>query len=204
MRNDPTSVFDDAPLAAFRNVSFHSIVAKTRRKGDKRESLESPHHSRWRHHQKRVTRAEGRIRPEKGPAEVLFRWLLCAGLLAGVLVWPVRAQRSQPELWYWHHSALKNTQAVQSSKALIDKAFSYGYTGVAFWDPTFEYISYATPPDWDANYPQYMKDVMNYAVSKGMKVMAQVAPFGYSNDILRYNPNWAEAQRVVGTQFQVD
>jgi hypothetical protein len=49
-----------------------------------------------------------------------------------------------------------------------------------------------------------MKDVMNYAVSKGMKVMAQVAPFGYSNDILRYNPNWAEAQRVVGTQFQVD
>lgn len=124
--------------------------------------------------------------------------------MGALLTLPIFAQKSSPQLWYWHHSLLNNSQAVQSSKALIDKAFSYGYTGVAFWDLTFDYIGYVVPSGWDPSFPNYMKEVMNYAVSKGMKVIGPVSPFGYSNDILKYNPSWAEAQRVIGTQFQVN
>jgi hypothetical protein len=123
------------------------------------------------------------------------------GFLGFVLLLFSSAFLQGQQLWYWHHSLLKNTQAVQSSKALIDQAFSYGYTGVAFWDVSSEYIG---TPNWDPSFPQYLQQAMNYAVSKGMKVIGTVAPFGYSNDILMYNPSWAEAQRVVGTQFQVN
>src|SRR5436853_5026485 len=98
--------------------------------------------------------------------ELLIKCFVYGALLGAVLTSPLRAQKSSPELWYWHHSALKNAQAVQSSESLIDKAFSYGYTGVAFWDPTFEYISSAKPPDWDSSFPSYMQQVMNYAIKK--------------------------------------
>jgi hypothetical protein len=101
------------------------------------------------------------------------------GFLGFVLLLFSSAFLQGQQLWYWHHSLLKNTQAVQSSKALIDQAFSYGYTGVAFWDVSSEYIG---TPNWDPSFPQYLQQAMNYAVSKGMKVIGTVAPFGYSND----------------------
>lgn len=122
---------------------------------------------------------------------ILF--LISSGLLP--------AQAPTPQLWYWHHSLLNNPQAVESSKKLIDRAYEDGYTGVAFWDVSFEYLG---TPLWAAYYAQYVQEAMSYAVSKGMKVMAPVAPFGYSNDLLEYHPEWAEAQRVVGTEFQVN
>jgi hypothetical protein len=37
-----------------------------------------------------------------------------------------------------------------------------------------------------------------------MRVLGLAAPFGYSNDVLNVNPNWAEPQRVVGAEFEVD
>lgn len=45
---------------------------------------------------------------------------------------------------------------------------------------------------------------MEYAQSKGMQVMALDAPYGYSNEVLHVNPNWAEGMRVVGARFRVD
>src|SRR5712691_6809755 len=106
-----------------------------------------------------------------------------------------------PELWYWHHSYLTTPAAVQSTKTLIDQAAADGYTGVAFWDASFDFLS---SPNWPASSVAYLQQGMNYAVSKGMKVLALGAPFGYSNDVLKTNPNWAEGQRIIGARFSVN
>jgi hypothetical protein len=111
------------------------------------------------------------------------------------------AQAPTPQLWYWHHSYLTTDQAVTSSEALIDQAVADGYTGVAFWDSSFYYVSDSF---WPAANVARLQTVMQYAASKGLKVMVTTAPFGYSNEALATNPNLAEAQRVIGTQYQVD
>ena len=104
-----------------------------------------------------------------------------------------------PELWYWHHSYLSGTAPGEpdKSKARIDQALAAGYTGLAFWDSSETFVNNA---GWDAT---KLKAVVDYAKSKGMKVLPQTAPFGYSNDMLRVDPNLAEGQRVFGTQFKV-
>lgn len=109
---------------------------------------------------------------------------------------------SAPELWYWHHSYLVTDQNVDSSKALIDKAAAAGYTGVAFWDSSFNFMGNSS---WNPDNEDRMREVMKYAAKKKhLKVMAMAAPFGWSNDVLRENKNWAESQRVTGARFQVD
>ncbi len=130
----------------------------------------------------------------------ISKYLHCAALLT-LANFMAFAQGPTPELWYFHHSLLNTPQAVQSSEALIDRAYSYGYRGVAFWDVSFEYIGTNYGPYADS---PYLRQAMNYAVSKGMKVMAPITPYGYSNDLLEYNPQWAEAQRIVGAEFQVN
>lgn len=90
---------------------------------------------------------------------------------------------------------------MQSSEALIDRAAAAGYTGVAFWDSSFNFMSDSF---WPAENVARLRRVINHAVAKGLKVMAPVAPFGFANDALQANPNWAEAQRVLGPRFQVD
>lgn len=111
------------------------------------------------------------------------------------------APPAAPQLWYWHHSYLANDRAVQSSEALIDRAAAAGYTGVALWDSSFSFMSDSF---WPAENVARLRRVINHAVSKGLKIMAPVAPFGFANDALQANPNWAEAQRIVGARFQVD
>ena len=106
-----------------------------------------------------------------------------------------------PELWYYHHSYLTNDEAVQKSKALIDKAAAAGYTGAVFWDSSFNFMGNS---NWSFENEERMKEVMQYARKKHLKSIATTAPFGYSNDVLSVDPNWAEAQRVVGSKFQVD
>ncbi|HEX3684085.1 MAG TPA: hypothetical protein VHU83_16250 [Bryobacteraceae bacterium] len=106
-----------------------------------------------------------------------------------------------PELWYWHHSYSTSEKAVAASEALINRAVAAGYTGVAFWDSSFSFMS---DPFWPAENVARLRKVIDYAASKGLKIMAPVAPFGFANDALQANPNLAEAQRVVGAQFQVD
>ncbi len=55
------------------------------------------------------------------------------------------ASPPSPELWYWHHSYLVNDENVESSKALIKKAAAAGYTGVVFWDSSFNFMG---NPSW--------------------------------------------------------
>ncbi len=111
------------------------------------------------------------------------------------------AQASAPELWYWQHSYLATDQAVQSTEAVIDRAKAAGYTGVAFYDSSFSFMSDSF---WPSQNVARMQQVMAYATAKGMKVTAQAAPFGDSRDVLQANPNWAESSRIMGSQFQVD
>ena len=105
-----------------------------------------------------------------------------------------------PEIWYLHHSFLTSDDAVSKSKALLDKAAAAGYTGVVVGDSSFSMMGNS---DWGSNNEDHLKEVLNYARKSGLKVVAGAAPFGWSNDVLAVNPNWAEAQRVIGTQFQV-
>jgi hypothetical protein len=104
------------------------------------------------------------------------------------------------ELWYQHHCFLVNDDEVRKSKQLIDKAVAAGYTGASFWETSFIRMS---DPDWNLDNIDRLKEVLKYARKRGLKVVVPAAPFGWSNDVLALNPNWAEAQRVVGTQFQV-
>jgi hypothetical protein len=113
----------------------------------------------------------------------------------------VAAQQPSPELWYFHHSYLTNDEAEYKSRALIDQAAAAGYTGVVFWDSSFNFMGNS---DWSLDNEGRMHDVMKHASKKHLKTVAMTAPFGYSNDVLSVNPNWAEAQRVVGAKFEVD
>lgn len=106
-----------------------------------------------------------------------------------------------PQLWVWASMALTSTAGVQSAKSLIDQAAADGYTGIAFADPSFSFMSDSF---WPQQNVQYMAQVMSYAAQKGLNVTAMAAPYGHSNDALETNPNWGEAQRVFGTQYRVD
>ena len=123
-------------------------------------------------------------------------------LLALAYVAEQAVVQTSPELWYFHHSYLTTDDSVESSKKLIDKAAAAGYNGVVFWDSGFNFMG---NPDWSPDNEDRMKEVMKYAAKKHhLKSIAYSAPFGWSNDVLSVNPNWAEAERVIGTEFEVD
>jgi len=109
--------------------------------------------------------------------------------------------RAQPELWYWHHSYNINSENVNKSRVLIDKAAASGYTGVVFWDSGLNYLGNAS---WPAKNADFLRAAIEYANRKHLKIIAAPSLYGYSNETLAANPNWAEAQRVIGAQFQVD
>jgi hypothetical protein len=111
------------------------------------------------------------------------------------------AQSSQPELWWWQGTDLNSSSDVAAIEASIDQAIGYGYTGVAFWDPS---LSYMNASYWTTQQTAYIQQVVNYAHTKGLKTMAPVAPYGYSDNALRSNFNWAEGQHITGSQFTVN
>jgi hypothetical protein len=103
-----------------------------------------------------------------------------------------------PQLWFFLHSYLSNTSAVQLAESRIDQAAAAGYTGVVMWDSGINYLHDSW---WN---PSYMRQAVQYARGKGLSVMPLVAPYGHSYDELTQNPNLAEGERVLGTQFKVD
>lgn len=114
---------------------------------------------------------------------------------------PLPPTPDEPQLWYWHSSYLSPTSTTEpaASEALIDEAVDAGYTGLAFWDSA---LTFANRPGWStAN----LQTVVQYATSKGLKVLAAGAPIGYSNDMLNGSgdPNLAEGAKIVGGQFTV-
>ncbi len=106
-----------------------------------------------------------------------------------------------PQLWYWHHSYLASDEAYQKSCALLNKAVAAGYTGLALWDSGLNYLG---SPSWPAKNEAYMREFLKYAVAKRMKIIAAPSIYGFSNEILERNPNWAESQRIIGALFEVD
>ena len=106
-----------------------------------------------------------------------------------------------PELWYYHHSYLVTDEAVGRSRELIDKAVAAGYTGLVLWDSSLDYLGNGT---WPAENEDRIRDVLQYASKRHLKVTAAPAIYGYSNEFLETNPNWAESQRVIGAEFTVD
>jgi hypothetical protein len=112
---------------------------------------------------------------------------------------PLPPTPAQPQLWYYHNSYLSPTNASEpaASEALIDQAVAAGYTGLAFWDSA---LTFANRPNWStAN----LATVVQYAQSKGLAVLANAAPIGYSNDMLQSDMNQAEGAKIVGGQFTV-
>jgi hypothetical protein len=112
---------------------------------------------------------------------------------------PLPPAPATPALWYWHHAYLSATNAAEpaNSEKLIDEAVAAGYTGMSLWDSSTTFMDL---PNWDTS---KLQAVTAYAAQKGLGVMAITAPYGYSNDALQYNPNWAEANLVSGGQFTV-
>jgi len=106
-----------------------------------------------------------------------------------------------PELWCWLHTELRNPAGLQAAEAMIDRAGAAGYNGIAFWDVAFTYLA---SPQWPDPQGRFLRQAMDYAIGKGMKVLALSPPFGYSNDALTSNPNMAEGMRVLGSRFEVD
>ena len=104
-----------------------------------------------------------------------------------------------PELWYQQHSYLASPEAVISTEATIAKAAADGYTGLILWDTALAVIN---QPQWQNNVT-YMQQVIAFARSKGLKIIPEVFPYGFGNDILYSHPDWAEGQRVTGSQFQI-
>ncbi len=80
----------------------------------------------------------------------------------------------------------------------MDAAAAAGYTGVVMWDSGISYIQYSW---WN---PTYFQQAIQHARADGLAVVPMVAPYGHSSDELLFQPNLAEGQQIVGTQYQVD
>jgi len=118
----------------------------------------------------------------------------------GGAAWPpLPPTPATPELWYWHHSFLSPNASDEpaASEALIDRAAAAGYHGLALWDSMLDLVG---PSGFDGS---KLATVIAYAHGRGLDVLAAGPPYGWSNDILRSNPNLAEGQCVIGTQFKV-
>jgi hypothetical protein len=111
------------------------------------------------------------------------------------------AQNNTPDLWYFQQAYPSSPALVSAIEAQIDQAFSYGYTGVVFWSSAFSFMGSSV---FAANNVAYMQQVIAYAQAKGMKTTGLVSPYGYSDDVLLNNPNWAEGERLTGSQFTVN
>src|SRR5579884_3178721 len=131
---------------------------------------------------------------------LFHKWLYYSTLLLAPS-FMARAQGPSPQLWFMDGVYTSSPSAVQASEALINTAIAAGYTGVVFSDSSYEFLSLPSGPPSNA---QYMQEVLNYARSKGLQTQVPTPPFGYSNDMLVFDPSWAEAQRVVGAQFEVN
>lgn len=110
-------------------------------------------------------------------------------------------QTGQPELWWWQGTEASSPSNVAAIEASINQAISYGYTGVAFYEQSFTLMN---SPNWTAQQTVYLQEVVTYARSKGLKTIVLAAPYGYSDNALATNLNWAEGQHVTGSQFTVN
>ena len=121
--------------------------------------------------------------------------------LSAFMITVAFGQSSSPVLWYWQAAYPQTLADVSGIEAQIDQASSLGYTGVAFWSGAFSRIgSTLNPP----NNLAYILQLVSYAQSKGMQTMGSSSAYGYSDDTLSNNPNWAEGEHITGSRFTVN
>ncbi|MBV8829847.1 MAG: hypothetical protein JO108_11540 [Acidobacteriaceae bacterium] len=106
-----------------------------------------------------------------------------------------------PELWYFYHNELDSDDSLRAARALIDRAAGVGYNGLVLWCGNTDRLGTDDSP---LDVEDRMKGLLKYAASKQFKVAVTAVPFSNSVNALRWNPNWAESQRIVGAQFRVD
>ena len=126
--------------------------------------------------------------------------IILRSVLSALFLTVAFGQGSAPILWYWQTEYPVTQADVTSIEAQIDRAFTYGYIGVAFWSATPGLIggadnSYSLP---------FLQQLISYAQAKGMQTMVGTSPFGYSDDALVNNGNWAEGEHITGSQFTVN
>jgi hypothetical protein len=110
------------------------------------------------------------------------------------------ADQPSPELWFLYHNELDSDQSLEAAKTLINRAAETGYTGVVLWCGGMDLLG---DPASSIDTEDRIHTALKYAVSKHLNVAVTAAPFGYSVNPLRVNPNWAESSHIVGAQFQV-
>ncbi len=105
-------------------------------------------------------------------------------------------QRQDLQLWYMQRSDSTSDESVRKTKADIDRAVAAGYTGVMLWDGAFDSLD---DPNGSYDDQSRLQSVIKYAASKHLNLLATAAPFSFA-----LKPTWAEAERVIGSQFRVD
>ncbi len=132
---------------------------------------------------------------------MFLRLLLIASCVLPLLVSTAVAQQDGIQLWCFYHNELDSDTALKSGKALVDRVLVAGYTGIVLWCGGVDLLGDPSAP---ADTEDRLRNLFKYAASKHVNVVIAAGPFSNSVNALRTNPNWAESQRVVGAEFQVD
>jgi hypothetical protein len=106
----------------------------------------------------------------------------------------------EEQLWFYVATNLQVEQNVDDTKALIERAAEAGYTGMVLSDFKLHMLNDEALADW---YPENLSNVLEHAAAQGLQVMPSTLPFGYSEGILRSDPNLAEGQKVTDAPFTV-
>lgn len=111
------------------------------------------------------------------------------------------AQSNTPQLWFWMNTAPLSQSDLTTMESQVDLAASAGYTGILMQNGIFDVMGSPVYPVLNTS---YLQQLVTYIESKNMKFTAGVAPFGWSDNQLVNNPNWAEGEHITGAQFTVN
>ena len=104
------------------------------------------------------------------------------------------------QLWLYLRPNLQVDARVEETLALVDRAVAAGYTGIALQDFKFSLVHTGGLIE---RYPDNVRRVIARVQELGLDLAVGLFPFGYSEGILRADPNLAEGQPVREASFVV-
>ena len=104
------------------------------------------------------------------------------------------------QLWLYLRPNLQVDAQVEETLALVERAAAAGYTGIALQDFKFNLVHTG---DLIARYPDNVRRVTSGVQALGLDLAVGLFPFGYSEGILRADPDLAEGQPVREANFVV-
>ena len=116
---------------------------------------------------------------------------------------PAPAWPDGPQLLLYLRHNLLTDEGLADALSLIQRAGAAGYTGVVVADFKVSILHHA---EFDASrdtWLDHLGQLLDAAAAQGMVAIPTLFPFGYSEAILRSDPNLAEGQPVLGTPFVV-